>query len=359
MELWKSIKKIFIKEAPISANINPMDRHKEGIIINHLNVRTVHRQTQDIQKWRNAIVQAESAMQYRKTLYDLYEDLLLDGFLGSVIDKRVRAICNRQMAFVRTDGERDEDISKLSRKGFFEDLLRELVLSKMWGHSLVEMNWPAPGSPTKGWSKLVNRRHVKPRYGIVTKEASDMRGIPYREKPFNLISIEAGGDEDLGLLCKAAQYVIYKRGNFGDWAEFAEVFGMPFRFATYNNEQSRLILEEAMEAAGSAGFMVAPDDVNLEFKTGGGSGQNAGGVFDALRQACNEEIAIAILGNTMTTTEAQTTLAPLGVEQVTAGAMLGGEQIWLVTHKGTRYSYCGMSLSALVAELQQSNDWWD
>jgi hypothetical protein len=61
----------------------------------------------------------------------------------------------------------------------------------------------------------------------------------------------------------------------------------------------------------------------------------------------------------MTTTEAQTTLAPLGVERVAAGAMLGAEQIWLVTHKGTRYAYWGMALADLVAELQQSNDWWD
>ncbi len=61
----------------------------------------------------------------------------------------------------------------------------------------------------------------------------------------------------------------------------------------------------------------------------------------------------------MTTTEAQTILAPLGVERVAAGAMLDSDQIWLVTHKGTRYAYWGMALADLVTELQQSNDWWD
>lgn len=303
MGLWNDIKRIFIKEVPIQQTINPPDRHPEGIVVNHIHVRPIHRETQDIQKWRRAIIIAESAGQNRKQLYDLYEDMLMDGFLSAVIDKRVRAILNRDLVFVR-DGEREWEISNLAKRSFFEDLLRELMLARIWGHSLVEMNWPAPGSPTKGWSKLVNRKHVKPRYGIVTQEPWDNRGIAYREKPFNLNCIEAGGDEDLGLMCKAAQYVIYKRGNFGDWAEFAEVFGMPFRFGTYNNEQSREMLEKALEAAGSAGYMVAPDDVKLQFLTGNNTQSGGGGVFDALREACNEEIAITILGNTMTTTEA-------------------------------------------------------
>ena len=43
--------------------------------------------------------------------------------------------------------------------------------------------------------------------------------------------------------------MIYKRGGFGDWAEYAEIFGMPFQVAKYNNydEATRQELIRALE----------------------------------------------------------------------------------------------------------------
>lgn len=279
-------------------------RYKESIIVNQTNVRPIQRDRKDITKWRNAIISAEGTMQQRQRLYELYDDMLHDGHLRSTVDKRVRAITNRALTF-QIDGKEVEEVVDLSEKSFFEDLIKELVLAKMWGHSLVELHWPGPKTdPEKfqGWSKLIDRRHVKPRLGIVTKDTHDMEGIPYREDPYKKVVIEAGDDEDLGLLLQCCQYVIYKRGGFGDWAEFAEVFGMPFRWATYNNEQSREILTTALEEAGSAGYVVAPEDANLQYIYP--SNTTGTDIFDRLRRACNEEISVTLLGNTMTTTEA-------------------------------------------------------
>ena len=79
---------------------------------------------------------------------------------------------------------------------------------------------------------------------------------------------------------------------------------MPFRWATYNNEQSRGILEAALSQAGAAGYVVAPEDANLQFfnPTAGG---NSNDIFRFLIASCNEELSITILGNTMTTTDSK------------------------------------------------------
>lgn len=274
-----------------------------SVVVNNVSVRPTVRETQDIQKWRTALQAAEGYHQQRKRLYDLYDDILLDGFLKSLIDKRTAAITNENIVFTKK-GKKVEDVSELAEKTFFANALKEILNARFFGHSLLQMDWAAPSSNQPSETVLIPRRNVKPRLGIVTVEPQDMAGAEYRQPPYADYVLEIGEKEDLGLLLQACPYVIYKRGNFGDWAEFAEVFGMPFRWATYNNEQSRTLIEEALDKAGSAGYVVAPEDAKLQFLNATSGGQNSD-IFSKLRDACNEELSITILGNTMTTTEAK------------------------------------------------------
>jgi len=300
----RSAARIFATPAPVELATKTNYRSPQPdmtgkqVIVNNLTVRPINRQSQDIQKWRNAMIAAEADSDQRVLLYDLYEDILLDGHLSDAIEKRVEAITNLNLTFT-VEGKQVDDVEKLTEKSFFEEFLRQVLYAKIWGHSLIELHWGAPGTDV-GKTNIIPRKHVKPRLGIVTKEQWGTDGIKYREAPFDYFTIEIGKDNDLGLLLKAAQYVIYKRGDFGDWAEFAERFGMPFRWATYNNDQSRLILEQALAEAGSAGYAVAPEDAKLEYFSPGA--QSGTDVFKELWIACNQEISVTILGNTETTT---------------------------------------------------------
>jgi SPP1 gp7 family putative phage head morphogenesis protein len=273
--------------------------------VNKIHVSPPNRQSQDIQKWRNAIMQAEGYSQQRKSLLDLYEDIRSDGYLRSVVQRRIDRITNCELVFRSPDGTVDEKLSRLAQKSYFEHLLRYVMETKFYGHSLIEPLWPAASDVDgEGKTILIPRKNVKPRWGIVTKEEFDLTGVEYRKPPWKTQVIEVGDQEDLGLFMAVAQYVIYKRGNFGDWAEYAEIFGIPFRWATYNNEQSRLVLEEALEKAGPAGYVIAPEDAKMQFLNANAVGTGSD-VFRFLRQACNEEIALAVLGNTMTSIEAR------------------------------------------------------
>lgn len=275
----------------------------KNIVVNHTVVRPIMRQSQDIQKWRNALAQAEQDQQQRQWLYDLYSEVLLDGRLKALIEQRVQRITNTPLSF-GASGKVNDQVTTLTKRGFFRKFLREALMARFWGHSLLELYWPAPDSGATGVTNLINRKHVKPRKGVVTRNAYDIDGLPYREAPYNQYCIEVGDCEDLGILLECCPNVIYKRGGFGDWAEFAEVFGMPFRWATYNNEQSRGILEDALSKAGAAGYVVAPADAQLQFfnPTAGGQSND---IFRFLIEQCNQELAITVLGNTMTTAEAK------------------------------------------------------
>jgi Protein of unknown function (DUF935) len=277
---------------------------QQGMVINHVHVRPIQRKSADIGHWRAALTAAEQDHQQRSLIYDLFAEILLDGRLKQLITQRISRITNTPLTF-KIDGKSVEDITKkLIPKMYFRQFLKYTMESIIWGHSLIEPVWPAAGTDLPGSTNIIPRKHVKPRYGIVTQNAWDVSGIAYREKPLSDTVIEAGDANDLGILLECAPYVIYKRGGMGDWAEFAETFGMPFRWATYNNPESRKVLESAMSQAGSAGFVVAPEGSNLEFHNPtSGSGNND--IFRFLLEACNNEMSVTVLGNTMTTTEAK------------------------------------------------------
>lgn len=65
---------------------------------------------------------------------------------------------------------------------------------------------------------------------LILRHQTDTTGTSWDEYP-DLLFI--GEPEELGMLAKAAVWVIYKRNDVADWAQFAEVFGAPIREYTY------------------------------------------------------------------------------------------------------------------------------
>lgn len=280
------------------------------LIINKIDIRQIDRTNQDINTWRTAIESAESVYNpTRKRLYDLYHDMLLDAMLSSAIEKRQNAIINRPFSFM-FEGEENERITQLTKNEEWDEMIREIVNTRFWGYTLLELQF----EESRIVSNLIDRRHVKPELEIVGITPYDNEnGIRYLEQPYNRYTLSAGKPTSLGSLMKVAQYVIYKRGDFGDWADFAEIFGMPFRKGTYEpyDENSRQELTKALQEAGSAAYAVIPRGSELEFISNNSANAN-GDLYEKLRKACNEEINVCILGQTLTTTQGEKGARSLG-----------------------------------------------
>ncbi|SEW02056.1 Protein of unknown function [Chitinophaga sp. YR573] len=276
---------------------------EEGLIIQNLIIRPVVRSTQDITTWTNAIKNAEALNPIRVPLYDLYESLLLDGTLKRLIAKRILGVTKTRLLFLDKSGKEDEVMKALISKKAFRDLRKERLKQIMWGITVVELSRKATGE-LKVFS--VPRKHIKPKIGKIVWEQYGQDGIDYRTSPFDKYTCEFGESDDLGLLMSAAQYVIYKRGAFGDWSQYAEIFGMPFREARYDgyNAAVRAQLEQALDAAGSASYAILPKDVEFKLHESTNTA-NSSELYDSLRRACNEELCILILGQTETTTSSK------------------------------------------------------
>lgn len=255
-------------------------------------------ETADVGKWKMYV---NEALQGNRTgLYNMYSNLLSDGFLSDAIDKLVGSVTNAEIIFQK-DGNSVEPIDDMIDTPEFETFIREIALSKVWGKSVIDVmfypdfdifSFPRKHIIIKGIGKPLRERKK-----FIAEREIDTSGYDFTKDEY---IIECGEDDDLGLLYKAAPYVIYKRGGFGDWAQFVELFGQPFRIAQYDSfdTTTRDLLLQALKEMGGAPYAAVPKEAKFEIINGAGGNSN---VFKMFRDACNEEILIAILGNTMTT----------------------------------------------------------
>lgn len=112
----------------------------------------------------------------RTRLYDLYEDILMDGHTGSVIEKRKSAVQCSQIEF-RRNGVPDEGINTLLRSPWFYRFIGDLIDSDFWGFSLFQFY--KDGS---GWMdyRLVPRKNYDPVRGLINTGRRTPRGNRWR-----------------------------------------------------------------------------------------------------------------------------------------------------------------------------------
>jgi hypothetical protein len=270
------------------------------VIVNELNIRSADRGRKDIATWRGAMTSAES-MYYpnRSRLYDLYEDIILDGHLSGILAKRMDAVLNKELYF-EVNGKKDHNMNRLIRSIAFRNIIRTVMETLLWGISGIEF---FPG--TEFAYELIPRKHIKPEAGIIAYEQTGTDGIPYADLDNVWVMGEA---RDLGLLLKCAPYCLYKRGGVSDWAQYIELFGQPVRVIKYDSydEQTKVELKKILDESGSSLSLMIPRQADFEIKDGKQTNCD-GNLQLSFIKALNEEMSILILGNTETTTSSLST----------------------------------------------------
>lgn len=261
-------------------------------IITQLIIKQPQRSTSDVATWRNALRSADGGRV--KSLYDLYDDLLIDSVLSRNWNKRVEAITNAELVFQLEDNESSDDVDALMETLSWENTLTAIMGYKSHGRFGLECDF------SNGFSAhIIPPKHINLEKQCILINDSDDTGVDYLSNP-NLIVL--GDKRDFGLFLRTAPFAIWKRGGFGDYAQWLEIFGMPQRVGKYSSydPQSRILLEQALQNAGSAPWCVIPKETDVETVNNTGSG-SSGTSFNEFRKACNEEMLISLTGNTLTT----------------------------------------------------------
>lgn len=247
----------------------------------------------------------------REKLCDLYEDVKLDSHLFSVLRKQKAAVLSTPIQFMR-DGKVDETMQEHIKSPWFLQFLSDLY-DHEWegvGGSLFQFY-----RDDRGWINytLVPRKNVDAINRLILRHQGDTVGVSWDEFD-DLLYI--GKPRMIGNLAVAAFWVILKRNNVGDWADFAEIFGRPIREGTYNafDEEARQKLLKDITEMGGAGVIVHPDSTELKLV----QAQNVSGggdLYEKLGTYCNNEISKTVTGNTLTTEAGDKGTQALGAVQ--------------------------------------------
>ncbi len=286
----------------------------------------VQRVRQDIGKWREALSRAEAVFYPDRTaLYNAYADTLLDAHLSSVISTRKINVLGKPFQVVDAAGKENPKLTKLLRRPWFRQACEYALDSKFWGHSLLEFDTPVDGQFHK--VSLIDRQYVFPEAGLVRTMPGMITGIDYRNAPqFAPWVLEVGGRRDLGLLLKATPYVVWKLLVMGAWANFVELFGMPYR-ALVGDFDEKLMREynQMMAEMGEAAYGIFPTGSDFKFVNAPNS---TGQVYDTYIERANSELSKLILGQTMTTDNGSSRSQGEVHERV-AGAYERDDAAWL------------------------------
>jgi SPP1 gp7 family putative phage head morphogenesis protein len=279
---------------------------KSSPVISQVNVQRITLKSQDVSDVQAAINSARNVENPRRQrLYELYENLTLDGHVHAVINKRIINVANKKVVWVQ-DGAPDalqarikEDI--LDTPWFYDFIVHSMEVVP-FGTTLLELI-PEDGLISR--CEVVPRANVVPEFGHIAKDAINTTTpmVMYRDDPYwSTYLIEVGRPRDLGAMMIALPYVLYKRGGFADLAQFSELFGMPFRIGKYNpwDEATRTKLLTALSEMGGAGYAVIPDGTSLELMQSS-AGAGSTGIYKDLVAMCNAELSKIFLGNTLTT----------------------------------------------------------
>ena len=260
----------------------------------------------DIADYTAAIRTAENVdFPRRYKLYDMYADILMDSHLSCVIEKRRNAVLCSDIEF-RRDGKPDDKVNEQIRSPWFSRLVSDIIDSRFWGFTLCQFFKDGE------WIdyNLIPRKHADPVRRIILRHQTDITGIAWDEYPDLLF---VGRPDDLGLLAKAAPWVIYKRNTTGDWSQFSEIFGMPIQEYTYDTDDEGSRERAISDAAnvGSLATFVHGKDTSLNLIEAGNKTGSAD-VYERLCERCNNEISKLFLGNTLTTESSSTGTQALG-----------------------------------------------
>lgn len=269
-------------------------RQREGLVRNIV-PKAISRVRKDMESWRRALRHADSVERpRRRELMDLYADVMLDALLTSQVEQRIGRTQAATFSLKDTSDKVDEEATRLlSEAVWFPLLLRYMLESVFYGHSVVELS---SQDDMKLNVTLIPRQNIVPEEGLFLFDSTADKGIYYREmREYGTYVLEFGSPRNYGLLNKAVPHALFKKFAHSCWSELCEIYGIPPRYIKTNTQDPAMLdrAEEMLRDMGSAAYFII--DTTEEFQFASGVSTN-GDVYNNLIKLCNQEMSLLISG---------------------------------------------------------------
>lgn len=235
----------------------------------------------------------------KKPLQDIYDYVMLDAHLTSVVQQRVSKVLGEEFAIMDSNGNIDDELTKQFSKQWFGKVQKAIIDTKLYGYNLIEIQELIDNEIRD--VKIVSRGNVIPEMKAVVKN-------PYQVSLASLIPLENRNDSDyyvlvdsetLGLLNQIVPLVMIKRLTLSMWGEHSQTHGLPMTvLKTDNHDQTSKYQQDMQRFIQNRNIVVGLSD-SLEILSQSGSDPHK--IYLELISTCNAEISKAVIGQTMTT----------------------------------------------------------
>jgi phage gp29-like protein len=255
----------------------------------------------------------------------IYRELLSDPRVGACAESRKSAVLS-----LNWELEKGKAKSRIAK--FVEDMLADLDLTRimneilnapLFGFQTLEIMWKRVGQmivPENVWGKpqewfcfdLQNQHRFRTKENMMLGEL-----LPYRK--FLLAQHNPSYADPYGerVLSRVFWSVAFKKGSLKFWVTCAEKFGMPYLVGKHPRGTQTTEIEDLanmLQDMAQDAVAVIPDDSSVEILEAGGKGASSS-LYKDLKQACDNDIAIAICGQNLTTEVKGGSLAAAEVHQ--------------------------------------------
>ena len=240
-------------------------------------------------------------LDYRDKLVDLYDHCMLDLHLTSVVDSLFHQIIGERYTIKNADGSTNEDATKLIKKSWFVTYIRQVIESKLYGYSLVELGDKDERSGSLEEVTAMPRRNIAPKDNLVLEYPRDTVGWDITSDELKEDYIMIDGQEGFGWLVKAVPIILSKRFALSAHTQYAETYGIPMivgKTTDESFEEKKALANEIAQARDSRVIITGVED-DVTFLNQISNDTNK--IFTELVRLTNDEITMLILGQSATT----------------------------------------------------------
>jgi phage gp29-like protein len=240
----------------------------------------------------------------------VYQDLLADAHLGGCVKSRKSGVRSLEWAIDR--GRARSSQARLIEDVFnsldLERIINEILDAPLFGYSVLEVMWDKLGSNVLPVDVV-----GKPRQWFVFDDQNALRllrkgnpnGIELPERKFLIAVNEAAYDNPYGVaeLSRCFWPITFKKGGLKFWVGFTEKYGMPYLWGKHPrgaDPKETEALADMLNAMVTDAIIVTPDDESIQIVESSGKAGSAA-IYRELLEFCKTEVAIAILGQNLTT----------------------------------------------------------
>lgn len=262
------------------------------------NEQQIFRVKTDSLNLRNALVNAENPkLRNRWLLFQIFANMLVDGYLQGIIMQRQNTILQKKWR-VSVNGIDNEEVTAKFNDLWFGKFLKMAHDAIIYGFSFVQITEVDDGKVMD--VELVPRIYCCPEYDLIRDNYTSLTGANIYDERFRNWIVPMWRDRsDFGELAKVADDQIKKQASLVSYSEYQEKFGNPFRVVSTDitNEQTKTQIAQMLAKMGSNAWTIIDKDDKIELLMPDGDGS----VFKSFLNYIDEQIVIALLGQSLTT----------------------------------------------------------